>query len=125
MGGGPIVMAIIYWFLGRSGVVESLSVHEVVLGIISSSLLALIAAGSTVVYTNQRLHPAVAGGIHALVLYLDYILIYLLNGWLKQQLIPILVFTVIFVVGYAIIWLCIWLCIRRQINSVNAGLKNK
>ncbi len=125
MGGGPIIMAIVYWILNRCGVVEYLSVYEVVRGIFSTSLMAFIAAGISMVYTIDRLPLMGAISVHFGVLYLDYILFYLLNGWLKQQLMSILIFTISFVAGYAIIWLSIWLGIKKNTNQINTNLKKR
>lgn len=125
MSGGPLVLGIVYGILGLCGVVETLTVAEVVRGIFSASILAFIAAGITVVYQLDRLPLMAAIGIHGAVLYLDYILIYLINGWLKHQMVPVLIFTICFVLGYALVWLLVWLCIRKKIGAINAGLKKR
>ena len=49
MGFGPILLAIIYAILGATRVIETIAVGEVVLGVLSISLMAFIAAGITVV----------------------------------------------------------------------------
>lgn len=120
--GGPIILAIIYAVLEATGTVDSLQPGEVVLGIVSSSLLAFIAAGSGVVYQIERLPVAFAGLIQGLILYLDYILIYLLNGWLQSQLHVIAIFTVFFIAGYAVVWLIIYLTIRANTKRINRKL---
>ena len=124
-GSGPIVMAIVYWFLGRSGVIETLTVNEVVMSILTVTLMAFIAAGITVVYEIERLPLMSAILIHAFALYVDYILIYLLNGWLKAQLDAILIFTVVFFAGFAIIWLIIYLISVRDTQNINAELEKR
>ena len=58
-------------------------------------------------------------------LYLAYILTYLLNNWLENTLIPILVFTGIFVLGYLAIWAIIYSFIRRNTDKINEILKEK
>ena len=117
--GGPVVLAIIYFVLGKAGVVETLTMQEVSMGILSSAVMAFIAAGIPVVYRQERLPLATAILIHAAVLYLDYLIVYLMNGWLKSGAAPILVFTVSFFTGFALIWLIIWRVIRRQVGEVN------
>lgn len=124
-GGGPVIMALVYAILGAAGVVETLTVWEVCRGILTVSLMAFIAAGISVVYQIDRLSLITAIGIHGFVLYLDYLLIYLVNGWLKSQIIPVSIFTGVFVIGYAVIWLSIWLGIRNKTHSINAKLKQK
>lgn len=121
--GGPVVLAIIFACLNAAGVVETMTVREVCLGIISSTLMAFIAAGINVVYQVERLPLPMAILIHAGVLYLDYLLVYLINGWLKNQLGPILTFTVIFAAGFALIWLIIYQIIKRQIRQVNMKIQ--
>ena len=89
--GGPVVLAVIYGILGAVGVIESLSPNQVMTGVLSATVLAFTASGITMIYTVEQLPLIHAILLHGGVLYLDYILIYLLNGWLKHQLIPILV----------------------------------
>ena len=124
-GAGPVVLAIIYGILGATGVVEALSPKEVCLGILTITVLAFVAAGMTAIYQMEQLPLATMILVHGGVLYAAYILIYLLNGWLQQQLIPILVFTGVFVIGYALIWLFIYLFNKARADKLNKLLKNK
>ena len=121
--GGPVILAIIYACLGSNGVVETLKVKEVCMGILSSAVMAFIAAGIPVVYQVEQLPLPLAILIHGGVLYLDYLLVYLMNGWLKSQLVPIAVFTVIFVAGFALIWLIIYLTTKKQISQLNSKMQ--
>ena len=120
--GGPLVFAIVYGILGLVGPVESLTVGEVVTGIFSSTLLAFIAAGVTVIYTIDKLSPFSAALIHGVVLYLDYILLYLFNGWLQSSLKPIMIFTICFVLGYLIIWAIVFVVTRKCTKKLNESL---
>lgn len=120
--GGPLVLAIVYGILGLVGAVESFTVGEVVTGIFSSTLLAFIAAGVTVIYTIDKLSPFSAALIHGVVLYLDYILLYLFNGWLQSSLKPIMIFTICFVVGYLIIWAIVFVVTRKCTKKLNESL---
>ena len=121
--GGPIVLAIIYAILGANGTVTSLTPTEVSLGIITITILAFFVAGMTAVYQMEQLPLLTAILIHAGGLYIAYILIYLINGWLQRQLIPILVFTAIFLVGYGLIWLIIYCFEKKKIDRINQKLK--
>ena len=116
---GPPVLAIIYWILGVTGVVEHFSPNEVALGILTIELLALVVGGMSAIYQQERLPLATAILIHGGVLYVTYILIYLINGWLQRKLMPILVFSVIFVTGYALIWLFIYLFNKQKTKKIN------
>ena len=119
---GPPVLAIIYWILGATGAVENLSPNEVALGILTIELLALVVGGMTTIYQQEQLPLATAILIHGGVLYITYIVIYLINGWLQRQLMPILVFSVIFVTGYALIWLFIYLFNKHRTKKINQNL---
>ena len=56
------------------------------------------------------------------MLFLDYIVLYLLNGWLPFTWQAILLFTAIFVVVFAVIWGIIWLTVRHNVNKMNQQL---
>ncbi len=119
---GPVVIAIIFAILGANGTIETLTVQEVCMAIISSTVLAFIAAGISMVYQVEQLPLPMAALIQAGVLYLDYLLVYLMNGWLQNQMVPILTFTVSFAAGYALIWLVIYQVIKRQTQKMNEKL---
>lgn len=117
--GGPVVLAIIYGILGATGTVEALSPSEVCMGILSITLLAFIAAGMTAIYQIEQLPLVTMILLHGGALYLAYILTYLLNGWLDNQLMPILVFTGIFLAGYAMIWLIVYFIEKAKTEKLN------
>ncbi len=122
-GGGPLVLAIIYIGLEAAGIIDTLTVREVVLGICSSLLLAFIAGGIQVVYRIERLPLMWATLIHAFVLYLDYILIYLANGWIVCEAKTLLIFTGIFLAGYILIWTLVYVSIRRKVKMLNTKIR--
>ena len=122
-GGGPIVLAIVYGILGATGAVSHFSPIEVCMGILAVTLLAFIVAGMTAIYQLEQLPLISAILIHGAGLYIAYILIYLLNGWLKQQLIPIAIFTAAFITGYAVIWLIIYCVTKNKTEALNKKLK--
>ncbi len=120
--GGPLVLAIVYGILGLVSAVESFTVGEVVTGIFSSTLLAFIAAGITIIYTIDKISTFTSALIHGAVLYLDYILLYLFNGWLQSSLKPIMIFTICFVLGYLIIWAIVFVATRKCTKKLNESL---
>ena len=117
--GGPIVLAIIYGILGATGEVTSLTPQEVCLGILTITLLAFTVAGMTAIYQVEKLPLASAILIHGGVLYATYLLIYLINGWLQKDLVPILVFTGIFLLVYLLIWVIIYSVEKAKIKKIN------
>lgn len=115
--GGPVVLAIIYGVLGATDTVAALSPSEVCAGILSITVMAFVAAGITMIYTVESLPLPTAILSHAGVLYLDYLMVYLLNSWLPRNAVGF--FTLIFVGGFALVWLVIYLCIRAKTRALN------
>lgn len=93
------------------------------MGILTITLLAFVVAGMTAIYQMEQLPLATMILLHGGALYLAYILTYLLNGWLDNQLTPILVFTGIFLVGYALIWFIIYCIEKVKTEKLNKTLK--
>lgn len=124
-GFGPLVLAIIYLILQNQGIVQTLTVNEVCIGILSLSGLAFLAGGMNSIYQIEQLPLMVAILIHGGILYISYLGTYLLNGWLEWGGIPILVFTGIFVVGYLVIWAVIYSIIKKNTDRINEVLKKQ
>lgn len=124
-GFGPIVLAILYLILHRQGVLETVTVPQVSVGIFSLSGLAFIAGGMNVVYQMERMPLMVAILIHGGVLYVSYLVTYLLNGWLELGMTPILAFSGIFIFGYLVIWAIIYAIIKRNTEKLNVILKER
>lgn len=124
-GFGPIVLAIVYLILQNQVGIDTLTVNQVCLGIVSLSTLAFVVGGMNVIYQIERLPLMVAILIHGIVLYIGYLVTYLLNDWLERGVIPILVFSGIFVIGYLAIWGIIYFIIKRNTAKLNEILKKK
>lgn len=120
---GPVILAIVYIFLLNAGVVESVAVSKMIVEILSSTIMAFIAAGVSAVYTVEKLAYPIAGLIQGSVLLLDYLGVYLMNGWLKPDLTVIIMFISIFTVGFCAIWLIIYLSVKKQIERMNMQIK--
>ena len=121
-GFGPMVLVVFYLILQRQASVQTLTISEVCLGIASLSALAFVAGGMNAVYQIERLPLMAAIGIHGIVLYISYLAVYLINGWLQWGMTPILVFTVIFILGYLAVWAVIYSVTRRKKEKLNAML---
>ena len=124
-GFGPIVLAVLYWILGQKGLIGTLTVEEVCLGIFSLAGLAFVAGGMNCLYQVERLPLMLAILIHGGVLYAGYLITYLLNGWLERGVTPILAFSGIFVLGYLAIWAVIYWVTKKNTEKINASLKEK
>jgi len=122
---GPIVLAIIYLILQQTAVVETLSVNQVCIGIVSITALAFIAGGMNAVYQIERLPLMLAILLHGGVLFISYLGTYLLNDWLDFGVISIAVFSAVFVVGYIVIWAIIYSIMKRNTAKLNKMLKQK
>lgn len=121
-GFGPVILAIIYGILGATGTVQTLTPAEVCKGILSITLMAFIAGGVTAVYQFEQIPLFLAILGHGVALYLDYLMIYLVNGWIAQGITPLVVFTLIFVGGYALTWFVIYMLTRKGANRINRML---
>ncbi len=120
---GPVIMAIVYIFLSASGVVETVAVSTLIREIFTSTLMAFIAAGISAVYTVDRLALPVAGLIQGSVLFADYLIIYLLNGWIPFKWQAIALFTAIFLAVFLTICLIIYLSVRAKIKKLNEQIQ--
>ena len=121
-GFGPIILAIVYACIQANGTIDTLTVNEVVLGVLTSALLAFIAGGINAVYQIERLPLSLAITIHGVVLYIDYIVIYLINDWMESKFIPLLVFTICFLVGFVLIWAIIYFTTKKSTDKLNQRL---
>ena len=124
-GFGPLVLAVFYLILQQQGILQTLTVREVCLGIFTLSALAFIAGGMNVIYQLEQLPLMAAILIHGCTLYVSYLITYLVNSWLERGLTHILVFTGIFIFGYLAIWAVIYTVIRRKTQQINAVLQEK
>ena len=124
-GFGPVVLAVVYLILHQQGVMQTLAVTEVCTGILSLFALAFVAGGMNAIYQIERLPVMLAILIHGIVLYVSYLIVYLVNDWLKWGITPILVFSVIFVVGYLMIWVIIYSVNKKNTKRLNKQLKQR
>jgi len=124
-GFGPLVLAVFYLILQHQAGITALSVHEVCLGIVSLAALAFIVGGMNVIYQLERLSLMAAILIHGSVLYVSYLAVYLINGWLARGAAPLLFFTVIFTLGYLVIWAIIYSITKKNTDALNEKLRQK
>ncbi len=120
---GPVIMAIVWMALHGAGVITSLTVNQVVLGIFTMTVMAFIAAGISVVYQIETLPKAFAALIQASVLYIDYLGFYLINGWIPVD--KIWMFTLIFVGCFTVIWFIIYITVKLKVDKMNKTMGSR
>ena len=121
-GFGPIILGIVYAVL--QGTVDDFSLNgvQVLVGVISTYLLAFVHAGCSVFNQIERWAVGKSLLFHLLTLYTAYITVYLVNVWIPFDLKIVLIFTVSFLVGYFAIWLTVMLITRGVQRRLNARL---
>ena len=124
-GFGPLILVVLYLILHQKCDLQTLTVEQVCVAILSLSALAFIAGGMNVIYQIEQLPLMIAILLHGGTLYIGYLTTYLVNGWIKMGKSPIIVFTVIFLLGYLVIWLIIWLITKKNADRLNEKLKEK
>jgi len=124
-GFGPLVLVVLYLILHKQTNLQTLTVSEVCLGIVSLTVLAFITGGMNIVYQIEKLPLMVAILIHGGVLYVSYLCTYLINGWLEWGTTPILVFSAIFIIGYLAIWTVIYYTTKKRTAKLNEMLHKK
>ena len=120
-GFGPIVLGIIYFILSKTVDDFSLSGFEILLGIVSTYILAFVQAGATVF--NQIEHWSVPKSLlcHFGSLYVAYVICYISNSWIPFEWGVVGLFTVIFAVLYFVIWFTVYFVTKatgKKLNSV-------
>ena len=124
-GSGPMVLVMLYLILQQKGILQTLTVNEVCLGIVSLSALAFVAGGMNMIYQIERLPLTVAILIHGGVLYVSYLVTYLVNDWLECGLMPILVYSGIFILGYLAVWAVIYSITKKRTARINEMLQQR
>lgn len=120
--GGPVVLAIVWLCLQSAGVMTMISINEAALGIVSTTIMAFVAAGISIVHQIEQLPKQMAALIQMAVIYVDYLAFYLINGWITVN--EIVIFTITFLVVFAIIWLTVYFSIKRKVNHINMQMKS-
>ena len=124
-GFGPLVLGTVYLVLYKQGLMESITIPQLCIGIFSITALVFVVGGVNVIHHVEQIPLMVAILIQGLILYGCYLVVYLINGWLIWGLTPVLVFTGIFVLAYFIIWIVIHSLARKNTAEVNEILKQK
>lgn len=119
---GPLILVIFYYIYYFEINFHTVSILDVNKNILSSLLLSFIAGGISAIFKVEKLSLGIATLIDAVVIYLDYLLFYIFNDWVKLQFIPLIIFTICYVLGYLIIWFCIHHQVKEQVRKLNQKL---
>ncbi len=122
-GFGPIVIGIVLCVLQLTGVSVTLNGVEIIIGIVSTYVLAFVQAGSSVFNQIESFSIAKSLGLHFISLYIVYVACYLLNSWIPFEWTVIGIFTAIFVVCYFVIWVTVYLIVKSTSNKLNRAIK--
>ena len=122
-GFGPMILGIIYFILSKTVDGFMLSGLEVMIGIISTYLLAFVHAGVSIF--NQIEHWGISKSLlcHLSTLYVAYSLCYVANTWIPFEPKVLLIFTIIFIIVYFVIWGIVYFSIKATSKNFNAQLK--
>ncbi|MBD5429984.1 DUF3021 domain-containing protein [Lactobacillus sp.] len=122
MGFGPIVLVIVYAILNSQNIIETLSVGEVNLAIISTLLIAFIEGSTGAIFQIENLSLGKATLIQSLLIYFTLLILYGINSWINFEPVVLLIFTIVYWIGYGIIWLIIFSIIKNSVQKVNKKL---
>ncbi len=122
-GFGPIIFGIIIFIVSKTTDSFILEAGEVLIGIVSTYLLAFVHAGTSVF--NQIEHWGIGKSLlcHLSTLYVAYSICYVINTWIPFEPKMFLLFTVIFMVIYFVVWGIVYFTIKATSKNFNAKLK--
>jgi len=122
-GFGPIIFGIIIFIVSKTTDSFILEAGEVLIGIVSTYLLAFVHAGASVF--NQIEHWGIGKSLlcHLSTLYVAYSICYVINTWIPFEPKMLLLFTVIFMVIYFVVWGIVYFTIKATSKNFNAKLK--
>ena len=121
-GFGPIVFGIVMLCISFAEIDLSLTGKEILLGIVSTYMIAFIQAGATVF--NQIEHWSVPRSMvcHFSMLYAVYSIAYIINSWIPFKIEVLAIFTAIFIGVYFTVWIVVYLCVRNTGRKINERL---
>lgn len=88
-------------------------------GILSTSILAFLVAGTSILWQEERLGLAGALVLHGLLLYISYFIVYVINGWIATELKSIGIFTLVFVIFYSLLYIVLYITEKIKANKIN------
>lgn len=121
-GFGPIILGIIFFILSKTLDNFYVSGGQILIGIVSTYVLAFIQAGASVF--NQIEHWPIPKSLfyHFGMLYAVYVLCYVINSWIPFEWGVIGVFTAIFITVYFIVWFTVYFIVKATSRKLNKKL---
>lgn len=121
-GFGPIILGIIFFILSKTLDDFYISGGQMLLGIVSTYVIAFVQAGATVF--NQIEHWSVPKSLfcHFGMLYAVYVLCYTVNSWIPFEWGVIAIFTAIFVTVFFVIWFTVYFIVKATSKKLNKKL---
>ncbi len=123
-GFGPVVMGIVLFILSKTGVAPSFSGGEILVGILSTYILAFVHAGASVFYQIDRWPPLRSLLTHSLTLWAVYVGCYFLNNWIPRSLPAVLWFTLLFFMTYLVVYLAVYISLAASARRLNEKIKS-
>ena len=123
MGFGPLVYGIVMFILHMCDIDTLSNGLAIFKGIISTSVMAFLIAGVSIIWTKENVHLGLKIGLHCVFLYTSYLVMYLLNDWIVKDFKVIGVFTIVFVLGYALVWLIIYIVEKQKAKKLNSQIR--
>lgn len=120
---GPLVFGIVLMILGFCKVEINLDGWQILLGIVSTYLLAFVQAGASVFEQIEEWSDFKSALIHMVTIYVIYLAAYLVNNWIPFNWIVIAIFSGTVVVTFLIIWLICYLVNRNYKKQLNCLVK--
>lgn len=122
-GFGPIILGIIFFILSKTLDDFNVNATQILLGIISTYLIAFVQAGASVF--NQIEHWPLPKSLfcHFGMLYSVYVTFYVINSWIPFEWGVIGMFTAIFVIIYFTVWFTVYFIAKATGKKLNATLK--
>lgn len=122
-GFGPIILGIIFYILSKTLDDFSVSGGQILLGIVSTYILAFVQAGASVFNQIEEWPIAKSLFCHFGLLYAAYVICYILNSWIPFEWAVIAIFTAIFAAVYFVIWFTVYFIVKSTGQKLNSTLK--
>lgn len=121
-GFGPIILGIVYAILGATLENFSISGGQILLGIVSTYIIAFVQAGSSVFNQIEHWPIAKSMALHLSSLYVVYCGAYLVNTWIPFEPMVLLIFTGIFLAVYFAVWLTVYISLKATSKKMSEKL---